>query len=108
MYVKWFDTVMFYYVILMYLVNVSFCQFSNFPPFHPPYVQTLARDGTQKTDAGIGRRTLQGTLQEGHRGSSAGQGKRRTDPEAALQGIPACSSGLPLVLHPGIPPGRLR
>ncbi|CAI9570752.1 unnamed protein product [Staurois parvus] len=51
-----------------------FLSFSNFPPFRPPYVLTLAGDGTQMTDAGIRRRTLQGTLQEGHRGS-AGQGK---------------------------------
>ncbi|CAI9577282.1 unnamed protein product [Staurois parvus] len=27
MYVKWFDTVMEYYVILVYLVNVTFCHF---------------------------------------------------------------------------------
>ncbi|CAI9586535.1 unnamed protein product, partial [Staurois parvus] len=27
MYVKWFDTVMYYYVILVYLVNVTFCHF---------------------------------------------------------------------------------
>ncbi|CAI9589015.1 unnamed protein product, partial [Staurois parvus] len=27
MYVKWFDTVMFYYVILVYLVNVTFYHF---------------------------------------------------------------------------------
>ncbi|CAI9566388.1 unnamed protein product [Staurois parvus] len=27
MYVKWFDTVMFYYVILVYLVNVTICHF---------------------------------------------------------------------------------
>ncbi|CAI9585074.1 unnamed protein product [Staurois parvus] len=27
MYVKWFDTVMFYYVILVNLVNVTFCYF---------------------------------------------------------------------------------
>ncbi|CAI9589934.1 unnamed protein product, partial [Staurois parvus] len=27
MYVKWFDTVKFYYVILVYLVNVTFCHF---------------------------------------------------------------------------------
>ncbi|CAI9608866.1 unnamed protein product, partial [Staurois parvus] len=58
------------------------------------------------TDASIGRRRWPGTLQEGHRGS-AGQGKRRRDPGATLQGIPECSSGLPLVLHLGIPPGRL-
>ncbi|CAI9608943.1 unnamed protein product, partial [Staurois parvus] len=58
------------------------------------------------TDAGIRRITLPGTLQEGHRGS-AGQGKCKRDPGAALQGIPECSSGLPLVLHSGILPGRL-
>ncbi|CAI9573232.1 unnamed protein product [Staurois parvus] len=27
MYVKWFDTVMFYYVILVNLANVTFCHF---------------------------------------------------------------------------------
>ncbi|CAI9586272.1 unnamed protein product [Staurois parvus] len=27
MYVKWFDTGMLYYVILVYLVNVTFCHF---------------------------------------------------------------------------------
>ncbi|CAI9557637.1 unnamed protein product [Staurois parvus] len=73
MYVKWFDTVMFYYVILVYLVNVTFCNFKISHQFRPPYVPTLAWDGTQMTDAGIRPRTLQGTLQEGHRGS-AGQG----------------------------------
>ncbi|CAI9615062.1 unnamed protein product [Staurois parvus] len=30
MYVKWFDTGMFYYVILVYLVNVTFCHFQIF------------------------------------------------------------------------------
>ncbi|CAI9534012.1 unnamed protein product [Staurois parvus] len=73
MYVKWFDTVMFYYVILVNLVNVTL-SFSNLTPVPSPYVLTLAGDGTQMTDVGIRRRTLQGTLQEGHRGS-AGQGK---------------------------------
>ncbi|CAI9604291.1 unnamed protein product [Staurois parvus] len=34
----------------------------------------VAGNGTQKTDAGIGRRTWPGMLQGGHRGS-AGQGK---------------------------------
>ncbi|CAI9587157.1 unnamed protein product, partial [Staurois parvus] len=75
----------------------------KFPAVPSPYV---AGDGTQKTDAGIRRRTLQGTLQEGHC-RSAQQGKRRTDPRAAPHGKPECSSGLPLVLHSGIPPGRL-
>ncbi|CAI9569325.1 unnamed protein product, partial [Staurois parvus] len=85
---------------------MSLLTFSNFPPFRPLYVPTLAGDGTQMTNAGIGRITLLGTLQEGHRGSE-GQGKRRTDPGSALQGIPECSSGLLLVLHSGIPPGGL-
>ncbi|CAI9553601.1 unnamed protein product [Staurois parvus] len=71
MYVKWFDTVMFYYVIFS---ECHFLSFSNFPPFRPPYVPTLAGDGTQMTDDSICRITLPGTLQEGHRGS-AGQGK---------------------------------
>ncbi|CAI9623908.1 unnamed protein product, partial [Staurois parvus] len=79
---------------------------SLFVIFKFPAVPNAAGDGTQKTDAGIRRRTLQGTLQEGHRGS-AGQGKRRTDPGAGPHGEPKCSSGLPLVLHSGIPPGSL-
>ncbi|CAI9585933.1 unnamed protein product, partial [Staurois parvus] len=78
----------------------------KFPTVPSPVRPNVAGDGTQKTDAGIRRRTLQGTLQEGHHGS-AGQGKRRTDPGAAPHGEPKCSSGLPLVLHSGIPPGRL-
>ncbi|CAI9585677.1 unnamed protein product, partial [Staurois parvus] len=57
MYVKWFDTVMFYYVILVKL--------SNFPPVPSPYVLTSQGNGTRKTDAGISR-TLPGTLQVGH------------------------------------------
>ncbi|CAI9615247.1 unnamed protein product, partial [Staurois parvus] len=103
MYVKWFDTVMFYHVIL---VNVTFCHF-QISHSSVPVSPDVAGDGTQKTDADIHQRTLQGTLQEGHRGS-AGQGKRRTDPGAAPHGKPECSSGLPLVLHSGIPPGRLQ
>ncbi|CAI9610080.1 unnamed protein product, partial [Staurois parvus] len=105
MYVKWFDTVMFYYVILVNLMNVTFCHFQisrGSVPLRPD----VAGNGTRKTDAGIRRRTLQGTLQGGHRGS-AGQGKRRTDPGAVPHDKPECSSGLPLVLHSGIPPGEL-
>ncbi|CAI9610465.1 unnamed protein product, partial [Staurois parvus] len=65
----------------------------KFPAVPSPVRSDVAGNGTQKTDAGIRRRTLLGTLQEGHRGS-AGQGKRGgTDPEATLQGIPECSSG---------------
>ncbi|CAI9582177.1 unnamed protein product, partial [Staurois parvus] len=33
--------------------------------------------------------------------------KCRTNPGAAPHGKPKCSSGLPLLLHSGIPPGRL-
>ncbi|CAI9550319.1 unnamed protein product, partial [Staurois parvus] len=103
MYVKWFDTGMEYYVILVNLVNVT-CTTFKFPASSIP--RTSQGPETRKTDAGIGRRTLPGTLQEGHCGS-AGQGKRRRDPGATLQCIPECSWGLPLVLHSGIPPGRL-
>ncbi|CAI9571167.1 unnamed protein product [Staurois parvus] len=53
MYVKWFDTVMLYYVILVYLVNVTFCHFQISRQFRPPYVPTFCRVGTRKTDAGI-------------------------------------------------------
>ncbi|CAI9532746.1 unnamed protein product, partial [Staurois parvus] len=41
MYVKCFDTVMFYYVILVNLVNVTFCHFQISHQFCPPYVPTL-------------------------------------------------------------------
>ncbi|CAI9616082.1 unnamed protein product, partial [Staurois parvus] len=78
----------------------------KFPAVPSPYIPTLAGDGTQMTDAGIRRITLPGTLQEGHRGS-ARQGKCWRDPGAAPHGKPECSSGLPLVLHSRIPPGRL-
>ncbi|CAI9580459.1 unnamed protein product, partial [Staurois parvus] len=100
MYMKWVDTVMFYYVIS---VNVTFCHFQI--SCHSIPVRPDARRGQNPDDRCW--RTWPGTLQEGHRGS-AGQGKRRTDPRAVLQGIPECSSGLPLVLHSGIPPGRLQ
>ncbi|CAI9557322.1 unnamed protein product [Staurois parvus] len=81
MYVKWFDTVMFYYVILVYLVNVTFSHFLN-SRRSVPVRPDVAGNGTQKTDAGIGQRTWPGTLLEGQCGS-AGQVKRRTDPGAA-------------------------
>ncbi|CAI9550634.1 unnamed protein product, partial [Staurois parvus] len=101
MYVKWFDTVMFYYVTLMNLVNVTFCHFQISHQFRP-HTSRRRRGWNPENRCRIRRRTLQ----EGHRGS-AGQGKRRTDPGAAPHGKPECSSGLPLVLHSGIPPGRL-
>ncbi|CAI9551099.1 unnamed protein product [Staurois parvus] len=74
MYVKWFDTVMLYYVILVILVNVTLFVIFKFPAVPSPYVPTLTGDATQMTDVGIRRITLPGTLQEGHRGSAA-QGK---------------------------------
>ncbi|CAI9618310.1 unnamed protein product [Staurois parvus] len=51
---------------------MSLLSFSKFPASSVP-VRPEARRG-QNPDDGIHRRTLQGTLQEGHRGS-AGQGK---------------------------------
>ncbi|CAI9557144.1 unnamed protein product [Staurois parvus] len=38
MYVKWFDKVMLYYVILVNLVNVTFCHFQISPAVPSPYV----------------------------------------------------------------------
>ncbi|CAI9532096.1 unnamed protein product, partial [Staurois parvus] len=37
----------------------------------------------------------------------AGAQDKVSDRGAAPHGIPECSSGLPFVLHSGIPPGRL-
>ncbi|CAI9551196.1 unnamed protein product [Staurois parvus] len=106
MYVKWFDTVMFYYVILVNLVNVTFCHF-QISRRSVPVRPDAPRGQNPDADAGICWRTLQGTLQEGHRGS-AGQGKRRTDPRAAPHGKPECSLGVTACATLGIPPGRLR
>ncbi|CAI9558599.1 unnamed protein product, partial [Staurois parvus] len=39
MYVKWFDTVMFYYVIFVNLVNITF-KFFKFPTVPSPYAPT--------------------------------------------------------------------
>ncbi|CAI9621702.1 unnamed protein product, partial [Staurois parvus] len=78
----------------------------KFPTVPSPVHPDITGNRTQKTDVGIRQITLLGTLQEGHRGS-AGQGKRLRDPYAAPHGKPECSSGLPLVLHLGIPPGRI-
>ncbi|CAI9613586.1 unnamed protein product, partial [Staurois parvus] len=76
-------------------------------PAVPSLVRPDARRGRNPEDrCRIHRITLPGTLQEGHRGST-GQGKRSRDRSAAPHGKPECSSGLPLVLHSGIPPGRL-
>ncbi|CAI9598836.1 unnamed protein product [Staurois parvus] len=49
MYVKWFDTVMFYYVILVYLVNVTFCHF-KISRRSVPVRPDVAGDGTQMTN----------------------------------------------------------
>ncbi|CAI9595179.1 unnamed protein product [Staurois parvus] len=46
----------------------------TFPVSSVPVCPDIVGNGTQKTYAGIGRRTLQGTLQEGHP-RRTGQGK---------------------------------
>ncbi|CAI9612382.1 unnamed protein product, partial [Staurois parvus] len=38
----------------------------KFPAVPSPVRPEVAGNGTRKTDAGIGQRTLPGTLQEGH------------------------------------------
>ncbi|CAI9609598.1 unnamed protein product [Staurois parvus] len=48
MYVKWFDTVMFYYVILVILVNVTFSHFQI--PAIPSPVRPNARRGRNPDD----------------------------------------------------------
>ncbi|CAI9548237.1 unnamed protein product, partial [Staurois parvus] len=63
----------------------------KFPAVPSPYVPTSQRTEPRR-HAGIRWRTLQGTLQEGHRGS-AGQGKRRRDPGAAPHGKPSVARG---------------
>ncbi|CAI9586210.1 unnamed protein product [Staurois parvus] len=68
MYVKWFDTVMFYYVILVYLVNVTFCHFQISRRSVSRMSRVDARRGRKPEDRC--RITLLGTLQEGHRGSA--------------------------------------
>ncbi|CAI9621039.1 unnamed protein product, partial [Staurois parvus] len=55
MYVKWFDTGMFHFFHIFI-----------FPAVPSPVRPDVAGNGTRKTDAGSGRRTLQGTLQGGH------------------------------------------
>ncbi|CAI9544078.1 unnamed protein product, partial [Staurois parvus] len=62
MYVKWFDTGMLYYVILVYLLNVTFCHF-QISRRSVPVRPDVAGNRTQMTDAGIRWRILQGTLQ---------------------------------------------
>ncbi|CAI9593456.1 unnamed protein product, partial [Staurois parvus] len=94
---------MFYYVIL---VNVTFCHFQISRRSIPRTSRRL--QGTEP------RRQMLASAGLHFRGHcrrdiarSAGQGKCRRDRGAAQHGIPECSSGLPLVLHSGILPGRL-
>ncbi|CAI9592120.1 unnamed protein product, partial [Staurois parvus] len=79
----------------------------KFPAIPPPICPDVAGDGTQKTDAGIRRRTLQGRLEEGHRGST-GQGKRRTDPGAALHGSPSVARGVTACATLGNTAGKVK
>ncbi|CAI9602400.1 unnamed protein product [Staurois parvus] len=68
MYVKWFDTVMFYYVILVNLVNVTFCHVQIFRRSVP--VRRDARRGRNPDDRcrhlpeDIARDTAGGTSRE--------------------------------------------
>ncbi|CAI9545901.1 unnamed protein product, partial [Staurois parvus] len=78
----------------------------KFPAVSSPYSPTLAGDGTQMTDTGSRRGQYRGTLQEGQ-SRSAGQGKRRTDPGVEPHSKHSVARGYRLVLHSGIPPGRL-
>ncbi|CAI9576355.1 unnamed protein product [Staurois parvus] len=97
MYVKWFDTLMFYYVILVNLVNVTFFVF-KFPAVPSLYVpmsqETEPRRQMLASAGGHYRRHCRRDIVEA-------QDKVREEqiPERAPHGKPECSSGLPLVLH---------
>ncbi|CAI9585945.1 unnamed protein product [Staurois parvus] len=74
MYVKWFDTGMFYYVILVYLVNVTFCHFQISRQFHPPYVPTSQGTEPRRQMPASAGGHCRGHCRGGHRGSA----ERRT------------------------------
>ncbi|CAI9532390.1 unnamed protein product, partial [Staurois parvus] len=106
MYVKWFDTVMFYYVILVNLVNVTFFHFQISRQFRPPYVPTL-----QETEPRRQMPASAGGHYRGHcRRDTAGvQDKVREEQilEQRRMVSPSVALGVTAVLHIGIPPGRL-
>ncbi|CAI9559822.1 unnamed protein product [Staurois parvus] len=69
MYVKWFDTVMLYYAILVYLVNVAFNIFESpaIPSPYVPYLPTLTgspEDGCRHRSEEMARDAAGGTLRE--------------------------------------------
>ncbi|CAI9565550.1 unnamed protein product [Staurois parvus] len=68
MYVKWFDTVMFYYVILVMLVNVTFCHIQisrRSVPVHPDASRGRNPDDRCRHPPDyIARDTAGGTLRE--------------------------------------------
>ncbi|CAI9600064.1 unnamed protein product, partial [Staurois parvus] len=103
MYVKWFCTVMFYYVILVIFVNVTFCHFQisrRSVPVRPDACRGRNPDDRcRQLPDYIARDTAGGT--------SRGAQDKVSDRGIAEQLRMECSSGLPLVLHSGIPPGRL-
>ncbi|CAI9566811.1 unnamed protein product [Staurois parvus] len=73
MYVKLVEAAMFYYVKCK-KKKLHYLKFLNFPPPAGPVRPDVTGTGTQKPDAGIGRRRWPGTLQGTHRGSTE-QGK---------------------------------
>ncbi|CAI9555308.1 unnamed protein product, partial [Staurois parvus] len=79
----------------------------KFPAIPSPYVLTSQGMEPRRQMSAFARGNYRGHCRRDIVGSE-GQGKRRTDPGAVPHGKPECSSGLPLVLHSGIPPGRLR
>ncbi|CAI9612300.1 unnamed protein product, partial [Staurois parvus] len=106
MYVKWFDSVMFYYAILVNLVNVTFC-----------HLQISCRSVPVRPDARRGRnpqdrcRHSPDYIAGGHcRGDIMGAQDKVSDRGIAEQRrmvSPSVARGLPLVLHSGIPPGGI-
>ncbi|CAI9567287.1 unnamed protein product, partial [Staurois parvus] len=92
MYVKWFGTGMLYYVILVNLVNVTFCDFQISHQFRPPYVLM-----SQGTEPGRQMPVSAGRHCRGHcRGDIAGaQDKVREEeiPEQCSRVFPSVARG---------------
>ncbi|CAI9557548.1 unnamed protein product, partial [Staurois parvus] len=101
MYVKWFDTVMFYCVILVYFVNVTFCHFQ---------ISRRSVPRTSRRSQGTEPRRQMPASAGGHyrghcRRDIAGAQDKVRQEQIPEHGKPECSSRLLLVLHSGIPPG---
>ncbi|CAI9547812.1 unnamed protein product [Staurois parvus] len=81
MYVKW-DKIYVKCIETAMTAKMTFFKNFKFPNFSIFVRPDVTGTGTQKLDAGIGRRRWPGTLQGTHRGSE-GQGKCCRDPQSS-------------------------